>query len=147
MQTLFLDQFPQPESNDADSVEAAIGLLRDAEDEPGAKEAYDAFLWAVGNNHAGTYYPVVFGVLREIEQILMSGKVWAQRAVIEVLIDLGGSFVPETGYENYLGASVKGMLNAFIRTMRDHIAPLVNGNDARAKSAADLLELIDDLAS
>ena len=147
MRPLNLLQFPQPESNESGSVEAALDALRDAKDESTANEAYDAFLWAMGNNHAGTFYPVVLGVLPEIEQILMNGNAWAQRAVMESLIDLGGSFVPEEGYEKYLGASVQESLNAFIHSMRDHIAPLANGSDARAKSAVDLLELIDDRAA
>jgi len=147
MRPLNLIQFPQPESNESGSVEAALDALRDAKDESTANEAYDAFLWAMGNNHAGTFYPVVLGVLPEIKQILMTGNAWAQRAVMESLIDLGGSFIPEEGYENYLGASVQESLNAFIDSMRHHIAPLANGNDARAKSATDLLELIDDRAA
>ena len=147
MRPLDLSHFPQPDSNDSGSVEAALDGLRDAEDESAASEAYDAFLWAVGNNHAGTFYPVILGVLPEIEQILMNGKAWAQRAAMESLIDLGGSFVPEEGYENYLGAPVQQALNAFIHSMRQHVEPLANGNDARAKSAIDLLELIDDQAA
>ena len=147
MRPLDLSHFPQPESNDSGSVEAALDGLRDAEDESAASEAYDAFLWAVGNNHAGTFYPVILGGLPEIEQILRNGKAWAQRAAMESLIDLGGSFVPEEGYENYLGAPVQQALNAFIHSMRQHVEPLANGNDARAKSAIDLLELIDDQAA
>ena len=147
MRPLDLTQFPQPESNESGSVKAALDALRNAKDEATANEAYDAFLWAMGNNHAGTFYPVVLGVLPEIEQILTNGQAWAQRAVMEALIDLGGSFVPEAGHENYLGASVQESLNAFIHSMRHHIAPLANGNDARAKSAVDLLELIDDQAA
>jgi hypothetical protein len=139
-----LDHFPQPDSNDSGSVEAALDALWHAYDESTANEAYDAFLWAVGNNHAGTYYPVVLGVLPEIEQILINGKEWAQRAAMESLIDLGGSFAPEEGHDTYLGASVKETLHAFIHSMRHRIAPLANGGDARGKSAIDLLELIDD---
>lgn len=141
-----LAQFPQPESNDSGSIEAALGALRNAEDEATALEAYDAFLWAVGNNHLGTFYPVILGVLPEIEQILVGGTVWAQQAVLESLIDLGGTFVPEPGYEEHLGVSVHQALRAFIHSMRSHIAPLASGNGPRARSAADLLELIDDLA-
>lgn len=147
MKSLDLTHFPQPESNDSGSVEAALDALRNAENESTANEAYDAFLWAVGNNHAGTFYPVILGVLPEIEKILVNGKAWAQRAAMESLIDLGGSFIPEEGYENYLGASVQEALKAFIHSMRRNIAPLANGSDARAKSAADLLELIDDQAA
>lgn len=146
MRSLDLTHYPQPESNDSGSVKAALDALHNAVDESTANEAYDAFLWAVGNNHAGTFYPVVLGVLPEIELILINGKAWAQRAVMELLIDLGGSFVPEEGYENYLGTSVQRALIKSIQSMRHHVAALVDGNDARAKSAIDLLELIDDQA-
>ncbi len=125
-------------------MEAALDALWDAYDESTANDAYDAFLWAVGNNHAGTYYPVVLGVLPEIEQILMNGKAWAQRAAMESLIDLGGSFAPAEGYDTYLGASVKETLLASLHSMRPRIALLANGADACAKSAIELLELIDD---
>ena len=146
MKPLALDHFPQPDSNDSGSVQAALDALWNAHDESTANEAYDAFLWAMGNNHAGTYYPVVLAVLPEIEQILMNGEAWAQRAAMESLIDLGGSFSPEEGYDTYLGASVKETLHAFIHSMRPRIALLANGTDACAKSAIELLELIDDQA-
>lgn len=146
MRPLDLGHFPQPETNDPGSVDASLVALWAADDEATAREAYDAFLWAIGNNHAGTFYPVVLGVLPEVEQILQRGKPWAQRATIEALIDLGGSFVPEPGYETYLGGAVQDMLRAFIQSMRGHVAPLADGDDARAKSAIDLLELIDDRA-
>ena len=147
MRPLDLSQLPQPESNDSGSVEAALDALRNAESESTANEAHDAFLWSVGNNHAGTFYPVILGVLPEIEQILLVGRAWAQRAAMESLIDLGGSFVPEPGYENYLGTSVQKGLNTFIHSMRKYIAPLASGNDARAKSATELLAIIDDQAA
>jgi hypothetical protein len=146
MRPLDLDHFPQPDSNDPGSVEAALDALQNACDKATTDEACDAFLWAMGNNHAGTFYPVVLGVLPELEQILVSGGPWARRAVIESLIDLGGTFMPEAGYETYLGASVQERLRAFIHSMRDHIAPLADGSGACAKSAMDLLELIDDQA-
>jgi hypothetical protein len=146
MRPLDFSHFPQPETNDPGSVEAALEALWTADDESTAVEAYDAFLWAIGNNHAGTFYPVVLAVLPEIEQILMNGGSWAQRATIEALIDLGGSFGPEQGHETYLGGSVQETLRAFIHSMRDHLVPLAVGDDARAKSALDLIELIDDQA-
>lgn len=144
MRPLNLDHFPQPQANDAGTVEAALEALWTAHDEASAVDACDAFLWAMGNNHAGTFYPVVLAVLPEIEQILVSGGAWAQRAAIEALIDLGGSFVPEEGYETYLGGSVQDTLKMFVRSTRRHLLPLASGDDARAKSAIELLELIDD---
>jgi hypothetical protein len=147
MRPLNLSHFPQPETNDPGSVEASLEELWAAHDESTAAEAYDAILWAVGNNHAGTFYPVILGVLPEIERLLANGGPWAQRATIEALIDLGGSFVPEAGHETYLGGSVQEMLRAFVQSMRGHLVPLAVGDDPRAKSARELLELIDDQAA
>lgn len=147
MRPLNLSKFPQPESNNSGTVEAALDAIENAVDESTANEAYDAFLWAVGNNHAGTFYPVVLGVLPEIEKILMNGKEWAKRAAIESLIDLGGSFIPEEGYESHIGASVQESLMAFLHSMRRHVVPLSTGNNLLAKSATELLELIDDQAA
>ena len=65
---------------------------------------------------------------------------------MESLIDLGGPFIPEVGYENHLGASVQQTLRSFIQSLRSTVAPLACGDDARARSAADLLELMDDQA-
>jgi hypothetical protein len=142
-----MPMIPQPDSNESDTVEKALLALREANDEQTAVDACDAFLWAMGNNHAGTFYPVVLGVLPAVEQILVNGQAWAQRAVMESLIDLGGTFVPEPGYETYLGASVQDTLRTFIQSLRHHVVTLATGNDARAKSAIDLLDLIDDQAA
>jgi hypothetical protein len=147
MKSLHLDPFPQPESNDPGAIAAALEALRRASDAASADEAADAFLWAVGDNHAGTFYPVVLGVLPEIERIILDGGAWAQRAVMESLIDLGGSFIPQAGHEAYLGASVQDTLKAFIQSLRPHLVPLRDTGDGRAQSAADLLDLIDDQAT
>jgi hypothetical protein len=141
-----MPMIPQPDSNEPDTVEKALLALRAANDEQTAVDACDAFLWAMGNNHAGTFYPVVLSVLPAVEQILAGGQPWAQRAVMESLIDLGGTFIPEPGYETYLGASVQDALKAFIQSLRHHLVGLATGTDARARSAVDLLELIDDQA-
>ena len=139
-------QYPQPEHNDSGSVEAALESLRNAGEESSAVDACDALLWAVGDNHAGTFHPVVLATLPEIENVLVSGGYWAQRAAIEALIDLGGPFAPADGYQTYRGSSVRDALRTFIHSLRGRIAVLAIGGDPRARSAADLLELIDDQA-
>jgi len=139
--------YPQPESNDTGSVEAALDALRGAHNELSAVDACDALLWAMGNNHAGTYFPIVLGVLPAIEQVLEAGSAWAQRAAMEALLDLCGTFIPAPGYEQYQGASVPQALDAFLLSLRHHVAPLAHGSDLRAQSAADLLELMDDKAA
>jgi hypothetical protein len=147
MPSVDFSYFPQPESNHSNSVSKSLDAIRNAHDDASAHEAYDEFLWAMGNNHAGTYYPVVLAVLPHVEQILTDGGLWAQRAAMESLIDLGGTFAPEEGHQTYLGASVQETLREFIRSLRPRFALLVGAPDARAKSASELIDLIDDQAN
>ena len=137
---------PQPEWNDPDSVAQALRALQDAHDASSALEAYDQFLWSVGDNDAGTFHPVVLAALPELERLLVGGSFWAQRAVMESLIDLSGSFVPAPGHASRGGVAVQPALQAAVRAMRPQVLPLSTGHDARSESAAELLELIDDQA-
>jgi hypothetical protein len=137
--------FAQPEWNDSDSIALALQRLRDAHDEASALEAHDQFLWAVGDNHAGTYFPVVLATLAQVEQLLVDGSFWAQRAAMESLIDLCGSFVPQD--ESDAGLAVRDALRSAVHAMRPRLLPLATGDDARSASAAELIELIDDQAA
>ena len=140
------DHYPQPEWNDPGSLSGALKALRQAHDESSAHEACDRFLWAVGNDHKGTFYPVVLAALPHIEQILIDGGAWPRHAAVEALIDLGGSFAPEPDHETYLGASVQDTLRAFICSMRPHIVPLAQEGSELSSGAKYLVALFDDLA-
>jgi nucleotide-binding universal stress UspA family protein len=135
-----------PDWNEADSVPLALKALREAHDEDSAIEATDRFLWSVGDNEAGTFFPVVLTALPELERILADGGVWSQQAAIEALIDLAGTFAPEDGHETHAGVPVQDRLRAFVRALRPRLVPLAEGQDARAHGASELIELIDDLA-
>jgi len=56
-------------------------------------------LYAVGNHHAGTYYPAVVTVVPFLGAILRSGGPIARLRTLDVLIDLLGSFWPAAGFE------------------------------------------------
>ena len=58
-----------------------------ASTESEASTAATTLLSAVGNNHAGTYYPIVLEVVLFLREILESGSDWARTAVLNVLID------------------------------------------------------------
>ena len=136
--------FPQPEWNDADSVHKALEALRKAHDDTSAIEAQDRFLWAVGDNHAGTFHPVVLATLPRLDQVLQGGNSWARHAVLECLIDLAGSFMPAEGHATHQGAPVQDTLQAFVQSLRPRIAELAAGVEVESESARELLELIDD---
>jgi hypothetical protein len=144
MEPIDFARYPQPEDNDDTTVAKALEALRDAHGESSALEATDRFLWAVGNNHAGTYHPVALATLPALEQIVRSGEAWPAHAAMECLIDLGGTFVPEAGYETHQGAPLIGTLRSAVQAIRPAAAAWIGKGGAAAASAGDLVELIDD---
>jgi len=84
----------QPEWNKPTSVADALAKVVRSEN-----GAYDSLLYAVGNNHAGTYYPVLLVVMPFLEELIHSGEPSQQRIALSVLDDLFASFHPEPGYE------------------------------------------------
>jgi hypothetical protein len=133
--------YPQPEWNGPQSVSTALELVIQARDKESSNSAYDRLLYAVGNNHAGTYFPVILAVMPHLETILHRGEPWAQRTVLEALIDLFSSFVPE--HETFEGVSISPVLRERISALKPHLAPLATGNPITSKSAKDLLDCLD----
>ncbi len=88
----------QPSWNKQGEVAEALRDLALASLETG-QEAYSRLLYAVGNDHAGTYYPVVVTVVPFLGAILRSGGPTARLRTLDVLVDLAGSFAPEPGFE------------------------------------------------
>jgi hypothetical protein len=140
------ERLAEPEWNDTDSVALALEALRQAHDDESAIDACDRFLWSVGDNETGSFYPVVLSALPELEQILATGRPWAQGAAIEALVDLGGTFAPQSGHELHLGVPVQDALRAFIVSLRPRVALIAEAAGPRAASATELLDLIDDLS-
>lgn len=97
--------FAQPLANTPDTVPLAMHRLAAAASEDDATEAYHGFLYAVGNNHAGTYFPVVVPAIQFIGQILAASADVPAAAALEVLTDLATSFEPEPGHERVVSAS------------------------------------------
>jgi hypothetical protein len=52
----------------------------------------------VGNNHAGTYYPVVLDVVPFLKEILDEGTDCARTLVLGVLLDLIDTFEPDADH-------------------------------------------------
>ena len=89
----------QPKENRGDEVPKALRALSAATTEEAANRAYDRVLYAVGNNHAGTYFPVVVAAIPFLGEVLEYGAAPARIGTLDVLIDLMTSFEPEPGHE------------------------------------------------
>jgi hypothetical protein len=90
----------QPSWNSPHEVEQAIRDLACATPESGSR-AYSRMLYALGNNHAGTYFPVVLAVIPFLGEVLRDPECnsVARARALDVLVDLLGSFDPEPGFE------------------------------------------------
>ena len=87
--------YAQPEGNTATSVaDALVGILRSC-DSGTSEAAYNKFLYAVGNNHAGTYCAVLLETLPFLVEIVETNDLRPQRTVLCLLDDLYASFHPE----------------------------------------------------
>jgi hypothetical protein len=92
--------YPGPEWYQPQSVSRAIAAAWEARDESSATAACDNILYAIGNLHAGTYYPVAPVAVSAMAPLLTSESRWPRLAALEVLSDLCGSFLPEPGFES-----------------------------------------------
>lgn len=141
METL-LDLYPQPEWNTISSVAEAMLAITSASNQQQASEAYDRLLYALGNSHAGTYFPVALAALPKLASILSDGSPWAQLAALNVLIELTGSFVPEPGYEHYAGSSLAESIYSGVASMRPLMEHIAQEGGVASAGAREMLEQI-----
>lgn len=145
------DQYPQPPWNTTTSVEAALNRVGHAATEADAAAAYEALLNAVGNNHAGTYYPVVLAIVNRLGFHVEFGEPWAQYAAVQVLLDLAGSFEPEAGHDVFgmdgaKPASLRAQLQEHVQALATKLEFLARCERPASTCAQELLELIEDTA-
>jgi hypothetical protein len=143
---------PQPNWNKPDEVPMSLRSLASCSSEEEADKAYHRYLYAVGNNHAGSYFPVVLSTISFLGEILRDGSELSRKATLDAHIDLLGSFGPEPGFE-FLEVNDGGRaeVSALLRRQVGHPSPLIRGiaegaerNSGSARLARELLELLDE---
>jgi hypothetical protein len=141
--------YHQPEWNTETSVAEALSSVCEVGDLDSSSAAYHKLLYAVGNNHAGTYYPVVLAIMPLMDELLRVGGPWSVRTVLEALIDLSGSFQPEPGYEvtKDLAGNPRELAHMFkesVSKLRPSLEHLAAGGEFNAASANELLNCLDE---
>ena len=139
-------EYAQPEWNKPQSVALALANAATAEDASSCSVVYDRVLYAIGNNHAGTYYPVLLAALPVFESMLSGQAYWPQRGALCILDDLFASFHPEPGFEKVsLHGVVKDVEFAFrsgVLALRPLLEGLAREASPNAELASGLLALI-----
>lgn len=125
-----------------DCVTAALAMCEAAQDLESSTRAYEALLSAVGNNHAGTYNSSALRLAEAIGPFLGSAGPWSQRAVLEALIDLYGSFEPEPDVQGLPDSQASSMFRLSIACLKPSIVAIAASGGAPSASAQELLELI-----
>jgi hypothetical protein len=90
--------FPGPESFDPAEVPRALTAVSRATSAAGAREASSRVLFAIGNDHRGTLYPVALPAAPFLLEVVRDGARWARLAAITALAD-AVLFSPEEGHE------------------------------------------------
>lgn len=137
----------QPPSNAKDEVANALRTLSVASPET-SEQACSRMLYALGNNHAGTYYPVALAAIPFLGAILREGGPTARLRALDVLIDLLGSFQPESGFETVATTVGRRSLTDVLKARVLDLADLIErrrldaASPEEAKLAQDLLALV-----
>ena len=130
-------------------VAAALNALAFADSDGAATEAYHRFLFAVGNDHRGSYFPIVLDTVPYLGEILAAGTPRVRARTLDVLIDLVGSFGPDPEIEaqgELRPDDLPMLLRASIKQLRPIIEDLAadaTAPDGRAL-AQELLGYLDD---
>lgn len=93
-------EFPGPRWYEPKSVPRALVLLRSARSEADARSAYDSVLFAVGNNHAGSLYPIAAAAVHDILGDIAERSGWSRSAALEILGELL-RFSPEPDFATF----------------------------------------------
>ena len=143
------DEFAQPSWNAPDEVPSALRALADTT-KSDSSTAYHRLLYAVGNNHSGTYFPVALPTIPFIGQILERAQLAARLRALDVLIDLLGSFNPDPAFGHVATpeglTSLHRLLNEAVRGQAVAIEKCrVNSElPEEARLAEELLSLLHD---
>ncbi len=133
-----------------DAVPAAFELLLAASNEDEGRAAYDAMLFAVGNNHAGLLYPAAVPAAPLLVRAARESQSWVRWAALEILIEFTAFDVDREEFVAPSGDVVqtKDAIRAAIRNLVRELEGISDqeADDAPiAQSARELLDrLLDD---
>ncbi|MCG7499206.1 hypothetical protein MHO82_20275 [Vibrio sp. Of7-15] len=130
-------------------VAPALIALVSLDDESINEDVYNQVLFAIGNNHGGTYYSAIKEALRFILITAIEGSYEVSKnCALEILTDIYCAFVPELTQETFhlygqLKSDVQKDIEEFYPKFFE-LANLVGESQRNRKLASDLVGFIDD---
>jgi hypothetical protein len=141
-------EIPQPRWNLPDEVPSALRRMVCVESKMEAQSAYHRVLFALGNDHGGTYFPVALHAVPFLMEMLKHDKEFVREAALDVLVDLLGSFRPESGFETIRNSSgVEASLDTALRDAVARFRPEIELCASSAMEASREHDLLAELIS
>ena len=141
----------QPEWNSPDEVPNALRAVLTIQKSSDADKAYQRLLYSLGNNHAGTFYPIATAAVPFLGELLHHENVLIRQVVLNVLVDLLGAFEAAIGFETVtcsdgrtlpLKLSLRSTVGQFSTTI-DRCATNSKDDAREHKLAIELLRLVE----
>jgi hypothetical protein len=141
-------EIPQPAWNSPTEVPDALFAVSKIEGELNAERAYHRLLYAFGNNHCGSYYPVVLSAVPFLVEMLSQGNSLTRTTVLDVLLDLLYSFSPEPEFAIIeLSPGFEVPLETALRDTIKALRPQIEGCATAADATSREGELVNELLS
>lgn len=130
-----------------EDVPVAFWQLLSAADEREGRAAYDAMLWAIGNNSAGLLYPAAVPATPLIVRIARECDGWVRWAALDILIEFTSFGVDSKRFVSPTGELVdfRESVYAAIHDLRDDLVAMAQAPGdgiPTGRSAAELLRII-----
>ncbi|WP_462278221.1 hypothetical protein [Ferruginibacter sp.] len=136
--------FNGPQFYQANKVEPNLLQLINLTNESDKGKVYNDVLFALGNNHGGTFYPAVLKALPIIIRLIKATKSeLVQNCALEIITEWCCSFDPEMGTYNLMNSD---QLKDFVSiTVRDLLSNTRFDNSSRNRQLAEeLLAYLDE---
>lgn len=101
LSTVRWSDFSQPPWNHQDTIPSVLRQLADLHDTERSNQVYNAVLFALGNNHRGTLWPVAIAMIPFLVEILEHGPAAAAACAAEILHNVL-LFYPDDGFDTML---------------------------------------------
>lgn len=132
--------YAQPWNKPPDTVPRLLDRLAALGRDGRAEDLRSPVLFALGNDHAGTYYPLAVPAVRCLAEVLQDGNETTRWQTLDLLADLLGSFDPDP--DVVPSASEQRALQAALQDAGASLRPIVEaiagntGSPPRLQEAA-----------
>ena len=135
--------YAHPWNKPPDTVPRLLDRLAALDRDGRSEDLRSLMLFALGNDHAGTYYPLAVPAVRCLAEVLEDGTETARWQTLDLLADLLGSFEPDP--DVVPSANEQRALQAALQEAGASLRPIVEAIAGIAGSSLRVQEAVREL--